>query len=233
MPKYYGPGSIPKTGGMYFLYGGKGTQKTRTIRQFPGLKVVLSFDGSFSSLAGSNDVDLTAYDSGDAQTIQRQVYKDIREKVYIVDENGQRHINPDVKLVALDNVSILQTWVFNNIENASKSGQMNWNKLQDWFFDLANDLRKLGIPVLVTAHEKETGIPGVYKPDLNDTALNRFTAVFDVQGRIYKENGTLMVDVDPEKGNRGANRLDTRTNFKLEDLLQDETTQTETKEEGN
>ncbi|QVV90849.1 AAA family ATPase [Weissella tructae] len=233
MPKYFKEGTIPKIGGMYFLYGGKGTQKTRTIKQFDGLKLVFSFDGSYSSLSDTNDVRLVAYLEEDARRIQGQIRYDLDQNLYVLDEQGKHIVNPEIKAVIFDNVSNLQTWVFNNIEDASKNGQMNWNKAQSWFDTLGSELRDLGIPVLATAHEKEKAVPGFYKPDLNDTLRNRFVGRFDVLGRIYKENGTLMVDVDPEKGNEGANRLDTRTNFKLEDLLQNETTQTETKEEGN
>lgn len=234
MPKYFKEGTIPKIGGMYFLYGGKGTQKTRTIRQFDGLKLVFSFDGSYSSLSDTDNVRLIAYDKGDAPRIQGQVRYDLDTFVYTTDEEGNRIVNPEIKAVVFDNVSGLQTWVVDNIENASKSGQMNWNKAQEWFNELGSELRALGIPVLATAHEKEKAVPGFYKPDLNDTMRNRFAGWFDVLGRIYKKNGELFVDVDPEKGNEGANRLDKRTNFKLEELLQDTTqNQTETKEEGN
>ncbi|MHD0286823.1 AAA family ATPase [Weissella tructae] len=233
MPKYFKEGTIPKIGGMYFLYGGKGTQKTRTIKQFEGLKLVFSFDGSYSSLADTDDVRLIAYGDSDANRIQGQVRYDLDNNLYKVDETGNKIVNPDIKVLVLDNVTGLQNWVIDNIENATKDGRQNWNLTQKWFRDLGAELRELGIPVLATAHQIDGANPNTFKPDMNDKTRNAFTGPFDILGRIHKENGTLMVDVDPEKGNEGANRLDTRTNFKLEDLLQNETTQTETKEEGN
>lgn len=233
MPKYFKEGTIPKIGGMYFLYGGKGTQKTRTIKQFEGLKLVFSFDGSYSSLADTNDVRLIAYGDSDANRIQGQVRYDLDNNLYKVDETGNKIVNPDIKVLVLDNVTGLQNWVINNIENASKDGRQNWNLVQKWFRDLGAELRELGIPVLATAHQIDGANPNTFKPDMNDKTRNAFAGWFDILGRIYKDGGAFMVDVDPEKGNEGANRLDTRTNFKLEELLQNETTQTETKEEGN
>ncbi|MCW0953269.1 ATP-binding protein [Weissella ceti] len=245
MPKYFNAGTIPFGGNMYFLYGGKGTKKTRAIKLFSGNKLVLSFDGSYSALADTDNVKLIAYGEADAPQIQAQVRYDLTRFLYDfnkdtkqinLDENGRKKIASDVDMIVLDNVSALQNWVIDNIENASKDGRQNWNLVQKWFRDLGAELRELGIPVLATAHQVDGANPNTFKPDMNDKTRNAFAGWFDILGRIHKENGEFMVDVDPEKGNEGANRLDTRTNFKLENLLQDETqttTNTETKEEGN
>lgn len=239
MPKYFAKGTIPAGGNMYFLYGGKGTKKTRVIKQFPGNKLVLSFDGSYSALADTDDIKLIAYGEADAPHIQAQVRADLTRFLYDfdreaqkfnLDDNGRRKVAPDVDIIVLDNVSALQNWVIDNIENASKDGRQNWNLVQKWFRDLGAELRDLGIPVLATAHQVDGANPNTFKPDMNDKTRNAFAGWFDILGRIYKDGGEFMVDVDPEKGNEGANRLDTRTNFKLEELLQNETTQTETEE---
>lgn len=241
MPKYFKEGSIPDEGSMYFLYGGKGTKKTRVIKQFDGLKLVLSFDGSYSALADTDDVRLIAYGEQDAPIIQKQVRDDLDLYLYAIDPNthqfildkkNRKTVNPEIKVIVLDNVTALQNWVIANIENASKDGRQNWNLVQKWFRDLGGELRELGIPVLATAHQLDGMVPGTFKPDMNDKTRNAFAGWFDILGHIYKKDGAFMVDVDPEKGNEGANRLDTRTEFPLEELLQSKTN-TETKEEDN
>lgn len=50
-------------------------------------------------------------------------------------------------------------------------------------------------------------------------------------GHIYKDKGENMIDLDPEKGNKGANRLDSRKTIEASELLTKETD--ETKEEDN
>ncbi|MFP7242379.1 AAA family ATPase [Pediococcus pentosaceus] len=230
MPKYYKEGSIPAVGNMYFIYGGKATGKTSLAKLFPGLKLLFSFDGSTNALAETNDVRVVAFGHDDAPHIQSQVTFELNRFLYTEDEQGNKIINPDIGTIVLDNVSALQNWVIDNIENGAKDGRQNWNLTQKWFRDLGDFLRETKLPVLATAHEIDATLPGKYKPDMNDKTANAFTSWFDVMGRIYKHDSDYLIDVDPEQGNKGANRLDDRKLIKADELLQPVT---EPKDEEN
>jgi phage nucleotide-binding protein len=118
----------------------------------------------------------------------------------------------------------LQNWVISNIENASKDGRQNWNLVQQWFRDLGMWLRETDLPVLATAHELKTDLTNqlgqpLYKPDMNDKTFNAFAAPFDVVGYISIKNGERIIDLDPEAGNQGANRLDERKTTTTSELI--------------
>lgn len=230
MPKYFKEGTIPDVGNMYFLYGGKGVGKTTMARRFPGLKLLFSFDGSTNAIAGSRDVRVIAYDQHDAATIQSQFTNDFINSVYVTDETGNKVVNPELGSIVLDNVTALMNWAIDNIENGSKDGRQNWNLIQKWFRDLGFELRATGLPILAVAHEVEGANMGLFKPDMNDKTFNAFASVFDVSGRLYKKDGQFRIDMDPETGNKGANRLDDRKDILAEELLIKDTTQEENKE---
>lgn len=230
MPRYYKEGSIPNVGNMYFIYGDKGTRKTSLARQFPGLKLMFIFDGSSNPLSDTSDIRLTSFGHEDAANIQQAFMYDLNRFLFTQDENGKRIVNPEIGSVILDNVTALQNWVINNIENAAKDGRQNWNLTQMWFRDLGDILRETQLPVLATAHEIKTDIPGKFKPDMNDKTMNAFSSWFDVRGRAYKQDGKYLIDVDPENGNQGANRLDDRLIIPNDDLFN---TKNNTKDEEN
>lgn len=229
MPRYFKEGEIPSVGNMYFIYGGKGTGKTSLSKNFPGLKLMFNFDGSTNAIANTNDIRVVAFDQGDANQIQRQFMYDFNQNVYKKDEQGNLIINPEIGTIVLDNVTAFQNWVINNIENGAKDGRQNWNLTQKWFRDLSFLLRKTQLPVLATAHEISGDMPGLFKPDMNEKTFNAFASTFDVVGHIYKSDGENIIDMDPENGNKGANRLDSRKTINANDLLNTNTE--ETKEE--
>ncbi|MBM7617286.1 phage nucleotide-binding protein [Weissella uvarum] len=229
MPKYFKEGTIPDVGDMYFIYGGKGTGKTSLSKNFPGLKLMFNFDGSTNAIADTDDIRVIAYDQGDAKQIQRQFMYDFNQNVYKKDEQGNVIINPEIGTIVLDNVTALQNWVIDNIENGAKDGRQNWNLTQKWFRDLSFLLRKTQLPILATAHEMSGDVVGLFKPDMNEKTFNAFASTFDVVGHIYKSDGENTIDMDPENGNKGANRLDSRKTIKANELLNINTE--ETKEE--
>ncbi|MCM0601493.1 AAA family ATPase, partial [Periweissella ghanensis] len=172
MPKYFKEGTIPDVGDMYFIYGGKGTGKTSLSKNFPGLKLMFNFDGSTNAIADTDDIRVIAYDQGDAKQIQRQFMYDFNQNVYKKDEQGNVIINPEIGTIVLDNVTALQNWVIDNIENGAKDGRQNWNLTQKWFRDLSFLLRKTQLPILATAHEMSGDVVGLFKPDMNEKTFN-------------------------------------------------------------
>lgn len=133
-------------------------------------------------------------------------------------------LSKEFDALIIDNVTALQNWVISNIENASKDGRQNWNLVQQWFRDLGMWLRETDLPVLATAHELKTDLTNqlgqpLYKPDMNDKTFNAFAAPFDVVGYISIKNGERIIDLDPEKGNQGANRLDDRKETTVNELI--------------
>ena len=225
--KFYKEGEIPNVGNMYFVYGGKSTGKTYMATQLKGKKLMFNFDGSTNAIASTKDIRVIAFEHSDAPNIQRDLMYWLDNQLYKVNENGERVLTGDFDAIILDNVTALQNWVINNLENASKDGRQNWNSVQMWFRDLAMWLRDTKLPVLATAHELTTdmkdaiGAP-LFKPDMNDKTFNAFAAPFDVVGHISIKNGERIVDLDPEKGNQGANRLDDRKEALASELINNE-----------
>ena len=54
---------------------------------------------------------------------------------------------------------------------------------------------------------------------MNEKTFNAFTAPFDVVGRIYKQDGKRLIDLDTENGNHAKNRLDDRTQIEANELI--------------
>lgn len=212
--KYYQNGNVPKNPGMYFIYGDGGTGKTTISKQFEGKKILFSFDLSTNPIYGKNDFDVAIVENDDAPIIQD-----------VVDKWVGRAINDKVHdVIIIDNVSALQNLVLENIDNASKDSRQNYQKLQLWFRQLGTALRNSGKTIYATAHQLENDSGGLegngrFKPDMNDKTFNAFTSMFDLVGRIYKEKGKRMIDLDPEKGNHAKNRLDDRTLINANELI--------------
>ncbi|ALI33144.1 AAA family ATPase [Weissella cibaria] len=222
--QFYKKGQIPNFGNMYFIYGGKGTGKTSLAKQLPGNKLLLSFDGSSNAISDTDDIQVISFGQSDAKDAQKLTTYWLDRLLYVTEEDGKRHLSDEFDAVILDNVTALQNWVINNIENASKDGRQNWNTVQMWFRDLAMWLRDTKLPVLATAHELTTDLKDaigspLFKPDMNDKTFNAFAAPFDVVGHISIKNGERIVDLDPEKGNQGANRLDDRKEALASELI--------------
>ena len=222
--QFYKKGQIPNVGNMYFIYGGKGTGKTSLAKQLPGNKLLLSFDGSTNAISDTDDIQVISFGQSDAKDVQKLTMYWLDRLLYVTEENGKRHLSDEFDAIILDNVTALQNWVINNIENASKDGRQNWNTVQMWFRDLAMWLRDTKLPVLATAHELTTDLKDaigspLFKPDMNDKTFNAFAAPFDVVGHISIKNGERIVDLDPEKGNQGANRLDDRKEALASELI--------------
>ena len=222
MMLFYKNGEIPKQPHMYFIYGDGGTGKTTLFKSFPGHKLLISFDMSTNPLVEDKDIDVGIIEKGDIPKIQKTV-----------DNWVDRAIEtPDYQSIALDNVSSLQNFVLENIDNRAKDNRQNYQKLQLWFRKVAMKLRTGGKDVYATAHEVDNGTAGLtgkgrYAPDMNMKTFNAFTSVFDVVGHIYKENGQRMIDLDPEQGNHAKNRIDDRTLIKADELLQEENSKQE------
>lgn len=222
--KFYEAGQIPNVGNMYFVYGGKATGKTSLAKQLPGNKLLFSYDGSTNAIADTKDIRVIRFGQYDAPVAQQQTNYWLERMLYTKNDEGQRVPTGKFDAIIIDNVTALQNWVINNIENASKDGRQNWNTVQMWFRDLAMYLRDTELPVLATAHELTTdlkdaiGAP-LFKPDMNDKTFNAFAAPFDVVGHISIKNNERIIDLDPEKGNQGANRLDDRKEVKSSELI--------------
>ena len=212
--RVYEPGQIMPMGNMYFIYGEGGTGKTSMAKHLSGNKLLFSFDGSTNALVGTKDIRVFAYDHTDATTLQNQVSAQLNEAL----------MSGVYNTIILDNVTALQNWVLENIDNASKDNRQNYQKLQLWFRDLGMYLRASGLTVLATAHQIDNGASGLigggrYEADMNAKTFNAFSAPFDVVGRIYKENGQRFIELDTEKGNHSKNRIDDRVLIKADELV--------------
>ncbi|KAL3951631.1 AAA family ATPase [Lentilactobacillus hilgardii] len=217
--KVYLNGEIPKMPNMYFIYGDGGTGKTTLLNQFQGHKMLFSFDRSSNVMIGHHDTDVTAFEKGDMPKIQAYVEYMVNKVI-----SGDRH-----QVIALDNVSALQNYVLENIDNAAKDNRQNYQKLQLWFRDLATLLRESGKTVYATAHQIDNGTAGItgggrYAADMNEKTFNAFTSMFDVVGRIYVKDGQRMIDLDPEQGNHAKNRLDDRKLIHADELIKPKVT---------
>ncbi|CUW12439.1 MULTISPECIES: AAA family ATPase [Leuconostoc] len=214
--RVYEPGQIMTMGNMYFIYGEGGTGKTSLAKQLVGNKLLFSFDGSTNALIGTNDIRVFAYDHTDAATLQTQVSAQLNEAL----------MSGVYSTIILDNMTALQNWVLENIDNASKDNRQNYQKLQLWFRDLGMYLRSSGLTVLATAHQIDNGSTGLvgggrYEADMNAKTFNAFSAPFDVVGRIYKDKGQRYIDLDTEKGNHAKNRIDNRLLIKADELIEE------------
>ncbi|QHJ76621.1 MAG: hypothetical protein [Bacteriophage sp.] len=213
--KAYRAGEIPKVGNMYFVYGDGGTGKTSLVKQFPGKKLLLIFDGSTNALVGTNDIDVMAFEDTDAPQMQQLVTS-------MLERSFASH-----DVIILDNVTALQNWALENIDGASKDGRQNYQKLQVWFRNLGMWLRGTDKTVLATAHQVDNGSSGLtgegrFQADMNEKTFNAFTAPFDLVGRIYKEGDERWIDLDPQNGNHTKNRIDDRKLIKASELIAEE-----------
>ena len=211
--KFYESGKIPEQAHMYFVYGDGGTGKTSLFKQFPGKKLLISFDMSTNPLQGDESIDVAILDESEKPRIQS-----------VLDNFLTRAISSGrYQSICLDNVTALQNYVLENIDGQSKDGRQNYQKLQLWFRNLGSYLRNVNVTVYVTAHSIDNGadvINGRYEADMNVKTFNALTSMFDVVGRIYMQDGQRMIDLDPEQGNHAKNRIDDRKLIKAEELLQ-------------
>lgn len=218
--RIYKNGKIPQIPNMYFIYGDGGTGKTTLLKQFEGHKLLFSFDLSSNVLIGDKDTDVVIFDKADMPKIQAKVIQVINWA-----------INQEVyRVIALDNMSALQNYVLENIDNAAKDNRQNYQKLQLWFRDLGTMLKGSGATIYATAHQVDNGTSGLtgggrYAADMNEKTFNAFTSMFDVVGRIYLKDGQRMIDLDPEQGNHAKNRLDDRKLIRANELIQNKVTQ--------
>lgn len=218
--KFYQDGNIPRIPSMYFIYGDGGTGKTSLLKQFNGHKLLFSFDLSSNVLIGEKDTDVLIFQKQDMPRIQDYVFKMVNRVI----------ANSKYQVIALDNVSALQNFVLENIDNASKDNRQNYQKLQLWFRQLGTILKESGKTVYATAHQIDNGTAGItgdgrYAADMNEKTFNAFTSMFDVVGRIYLKDGQRMIDLDPEQGNHAKNRLDDRKLIRANELIQNKVTQ--------
>lgn len=215
--KFYKSGEIPKVPHMYFVYGDGGTGKTTLFKQFPGRKLLISFDLSTNPLMGDESIDVAVVETSDGPKIQETV-------MYWI--NGA--IKADkYQAIALDNLSALQNLVLENIDNRAKDTRQDYQKLQLWFRELSMLLRTSGLSVYATAHQDDNGANGLtdggrYAADMNKKTFNAFTSTFDLVGRIFIKDGQRWIDLDPEQGNHAKNRIDNRKLIKAEELIKQE-----------
>lgn len=224
--KFYESGKLPRMPNMYFIYGDGGTGKTSLFKQFPGKKFLFSFDQSTNVIKPDDQMDTAIVEEADFPTIQATVSKWLQYAI-----NSHKY-----DAIALDNMTSLQNLVLENIDNASKDGRQNYQKLQLWFRQLGTMLRNSGVTIYATAHQIDNGASGIgengrFEADMNAKTFNAFTASFDLVGRLYKKEGQRMIDLDPEQGNHAKNRLDDRTLIKADELLNPKPTTNE--KEGN
>ncbi|RNE21632.1 AAA family ATPase [Lacticaseibacillus paracasei] len=224
--KFYESGKLPRMPNMYFIYGDGGTGKTSLFKQFPGKKFLFSFDQSTNVIKPDDQMDTAIVEEADFPTIQATVSKWLQRAI-----NSHKY-----DAIALDNMTSLQNLVLENIDNASKDGRQNYQKLQLWFRQLGTMLRNSGVTIYATAHQIDNGASGIgengrFEADMNAKTFNAFTASFDLVGRLYKKEGQRMIDLDPEQGNHAKNRLDDRTLIKADELLNQNPTTNE--KEGN
>lgn len=215
--RFYKQGKVPLTPHMYFVYGDGGTGKTTLFKQFPGRKLLISFDLSTNPLIDDESIDVAVVETGDGPKIQETVMYWINGAI----KSGK------YQALALDNLSALQNLVLENIDNRAKDNRQNYQKLQLWFRELSMLLRTSGLSVYATAHQVDNSANGLtdggrYAADMNEKTFNAFTSTFDLVGRIFLKDGQRWIDLDPEQGNHAKNRIDDRKLIKANELIQQE-----------
>ena len=171
MMRFYESGKIPRQSNMYFIYGDGGTGKTSLFKQFPGKKLLISFDMSTNPLVGDDSIDVAILDESEKSRIQSVLNEFLIRAI----SSGR------YQSICLDNVSALQNYVLENIDGQSKDGRQNYQKLQLWFRDLGSYLRNVNINVYVTAHSIDKGadvVNGRYEADMNVKTFNALTSMF-------------------------------------------------------
>ena len=192
--KFYESGKIPPTPHMYFIYGDGGTGKTSLFKDFPGKKLLFSFDLSTNVLIGDESIDVFKLEERDMPIMQQELGDLLSRAI-----GSGRY-----QAICLDNVTALQNMVLENIDGASKDNRQNYQKLQLWFRQLGTYLRDSGVTVYATAHQIDNGLDkmqGRFSADMNEKTFNAFTSMFDLVGRIYIKDGERLIDLDPEQGN--------------------------------
>lgn len=212
--KVFEAGSEPSPGKMYFVYGAQGTGKTSIVKQFEGRKLLFSFDLSSDVIGEEDNTTVFQFEESDLPKIQGAVndlvHKSIASNKY--------------QVIILDNLSALQNYVLENIDNASKDGRQNYQKLQVWFRTIGIALRLSGKTVYATAHQVDNGANGLddrgrFAPDMNEKTFNAFTSMFDVVGRLYVDKDERFIDLNPETNGYSKNRLDNRKLIKASELV--------------
>lgn len=224
--KYFTPGNFPERHNMYFIYGDGGTGKTSLLKQFKGNKALFSFDLSYDVVKDTGDTTLAVLEGTDIPIIQTVVEKNLDAAIK----------SQNVDVICLDNVTALQNYVLDNIENAAKDNRQNYNAMQKWFRDIGTRLRRSNKTIYVTAHaiDKNNGSldgKGRYEADMNLKTFNAFTATFDLVGRLYVQDGKRWIDLDPEQGNHAKNRIDDRNLINADELVEAKPTEEFTVEE--
>lgn len=210
--KFYESGKIPPTPHMYFIYGDGGTGKTSLFKDFPGKKLLFSFDLSTNVLIGDESIDVFKLEERDMPVMQQELGDLLSRAI-----GSGRY-----QAICLDNVTALQNMVLENIDGASKDNRQNYQKLQLWFRQLGTYLRDSGVTVYATAHQIDNGadkMQGRFSADMNEKTFNAFTSMFDLVGRIYIKDGERLIDLDPEQGNHAKNRIDDRKLVKANELI--------------
>lgn len=212
--QFFTPGNFPEHHNMYFIYGDGGTGKTSLLKQFKGNKALFSFDLSYNVVKDTGDITLAVLEGTDVPIIQRVVWDNLIAAIN----------SPNIDVICLDNVTALQNYVLDNIENAAKDNRQNYNAMQKWFREIGTLLRRSNKTIYATAHaiDKDNGGidgKGRYEADMNLKTFNAFTSMFDLVGRIYVKDGERWIDLDPEQGNHAKNRIDDRKLIKADELI--------------
>lgn len=217
---FFTPGNFPEHHNMYFIYGDGGTGKTSLLKQFKGNKALFSFDLSYNVVKDTGDITLAVLEGTDIPIIQRVVWDNLIAAIN----------SPNIDVICLDNVTALQNYVLDNIENAAKDNRQNYNAMQKWFREIGTLLRRSNKTIYATAHaiDKDNGGidgKGRYEADMNLKTFNAFTSMFDLVGRIYLKDGERWIDLDPEQGNHAKNRIDDRKLIKADELIEPKPTE--------
>lgn len=219
--KYYPSGQLPVTPHMYFIYGDGGTGKTSLFRKFPGHKMLMSFDQSYSVIKPEDDIDTLAFEQADGPNIRKLV-----ESATAKAMRGGKY-----QAICFDCVNSLHDWVLDNT-TVSNNGKANYRDMQMWFRSFGTYLReasvKYGVSIYATAHQKKSKDGVNFEPAMNYDAFVEFTGPFDFVGRIYKENGVRTINCDTELGDHGKTRIDDgRLEFPADELLDPSTEEKE------
>ncbi|WGN89805.1 AAA family ATPase [Ligilactobacillus faecis] len=218
--QFFTPGNFPEHHNMYFIYGDGGTGKTSLLKQFKGNKALFSFDLSYNAVKDTGDITLAVLEGTDVPIIQRVVWDNLIAAIN----------SPNIDVICLDNVTALQNYVLDNIENAARDNRQNYNAMQKWFREIGTLLRRSNKTIYATAHaiDKDNGGidgKGRYEADMNLKTFNAFTSMFDLVGRIYLKDGERWIDLDPEQGNHAKNRIDDRKLIKADELIEPKPTE--------
>lgn len=175
------------------IYSEPGKGKTSMVHSLEGRTVVLSVDGMYHVLSGSEDVSILTMDSTQPNDELGNFYRYLLKNIDEIDN------------IVIDNLSTFQKYWLNSVGKTTKSGMpeiRDYGIINRVLFDFIASLKALNKNVLIFAHEKKVEITresgGVYtqfQPDIR--SLDAIMGIIPIVGRLL-----IITDTETQEPKR-------------------------------